>query len=513
MSGVDPSSPPSPGLTQRVVSGGIWSAGGQLVVVAASLIATPFVIRMLGTERYGALVLIQVILGYLAVADLGMGDASARFAARAYARGDEAAERRITWTALLLSLGLTSVVLVALVLGADGLVALVAIGPHLRDEATAAVGLGAVLFLARALSGVARTQLLVRLRLAQLTVMNSGSAVVQVALTPVVLLVRPTLDAAVALMAAVAAATFVLNVAASQRVLPALRSPQFDRVMVRPLLRFGIPSVGVVILGIALQNSEKLWLAHFASVATLAYYSVAFTLARLAAIIPGALGQPLLPAFARVAEDPTALAALYSRAARAIVVSLVAIALVLVTVAEPFLAVWAGPEFSRESRLPLYVLAVGVVADGASYVPRVLFAALARPGRILRYQLLTIMPFVIGAAVLVVAYGAIGAALAWTLRVVIEAGLLHSAASRHFRHLGAEDDVRPLAIAALGAVLVATAVAMTASAWPGSLILGASSIAVAGLISHRYLIRNVELQWLLVLARSALSRRAGSRGA
>src|SRR5437660_3257855 len=92
----------STGLTSKVVRGSAWSVGGQGVTLLASLVATPFVIRLLGPEGYGVLALINVLIGYLAFTDLGMGTASTRFGADASGRGDDKGENEVAviWTSL-----------------------------------------------------------------------------------------------------------------------------------------------------------------------------------------------------------------------------------------------------------------------------------------------------------------------------------------------------------------------------------------------------------------------------
>src|SRR5438132_738862 len=80
--------PRRPGLTSRVVHGGFLNLGGQGVTMLATLVATPFVIRLLGAASYGVLALVHVLIGYLSVADMGMGTASTRFGAVEHARGD-----------------------------------------------------------------------------------------------------------------------------------------------------------------------------------------------------------------------------------------------------------------------------------------------------------------------------------------------------------------------------------------------------------------------------------------
>src|SRR3954447_21874358 len=110
------------GLTSRVVRGGFLNLIGQGVTMLATLIATPFVIRLLGPASYGVLALVHVLIGYLSFADLGMGVASTRFGAVAYGRADAEGEAAAIWSALLLAIVPASAIALALALGARPLV-------------------------------------------------------------------------------------------------------------------------------------------------------------------------------------------------------------------------------------------------------------------------------------------------------------------------------------------------------------------------------------------------------
>ncbi|MDI1243729.1 MAG: hypothetical protein PSX80_17600, partial [bacterium] len=77
---------------------------GSVAPLAVSFISTPFVIRFLGTESYGLLLLVGLIPTYLMFADFGMGVASTKFASEAFGRGDEKKEAEIVWAATARSL-------------------------------------------------------------------------------------------------------------------------------------------------------------------------------------------------------------------------------------------------------------------------------------------------------------------------------------------------------------------------------------------------------------------------
>src|SRR5882672_3597599 len=109
---------PNPGITSRVVRGSLWNLGGQGVTMLATLVATPFVIRLLGAPGYGVLALVHVLIGYLSFADMGMGTASTRFGSVAHARGDDQGEATAIWSALALAAVPATTVALLLALGA-----------------------------------------------------------------------------------------------------------------------------------------------------------------------------------------------------------------------------------------------------------------------------------------------------------------------------------------------------------------------------------------------------------
>jgi O-antigen/teichoic acid export membrane protein len=424
----------SPGMTTRVVRGSLWGISGQAVVIATSLVATPFVIRLLGTESYGVLALINVLIGYIAFADLGMGAASTRFGSRAHARGDDEEEASVVWTALALSFFPSLAAALALAVAAPWLVEhALRLPVGLHSASVVALRIAALGFVARAVSGVLNTPQLVRLRIDLYTLINSGSAVVQVALVPVVLALGGGLVGAVAVAAAVAASTLFVHASVSRKLLHALVRPRFDARAGKSLMGFGGALIVSGIVTIALMNAEKIFLTRFASVTSLAHYSVAFTVANLLLVLPAAMGQSLLPAFTRLYEqgDREGLQRLYTRALRANLLWAVPLAVAVCVLAKPFFTLWAGPEFGRESTVPLYILAAGILFNVMAYIPCNLLLSVGRANLVARIHVSELIPYVLVAAISTYWLGAAGAALAWSLRVIADAVLMFTEANRN----------------------------------------------------------------------------------
>jgi O-antigen/teichoic acid export membrane protein len=482
-----------PGLTSRVVQGGFWNFGGQGVTMLATLVATPFTIRLLGAQSYGVLTLVHVLIGYLSFGDLGMGTASTRFGSRAYAAGDDRGEATAIWSALALAVIPATTLTILLMFGAP---LLVEHGLHLplslRPVAILAMRLAAVGFLARAVAGVFNTPAFVRLRMDLVALITAGTAAGQILLIPVVLLLGGGLTSAVMVVAGAAIATALLYAIAGVKLLPSLRQPHVDRTLLKPLARFGGALVVSSLTATLLASSEKVLLPRFASVQALAFYSIAFTLAYMPTGLPSTIVQSLVPAFSQLhmRPDREEMRLLYRRALHGMLFWAVPAAMFVCAVAQPFFTVWAGAEFGRESTLPLYLLMGGVVAEIMTYVPYALLIALGRTDIIARLNLSLVIPYVILSAVLIHQFGAIGAAIAWSLRTLTGAIALAYFAQRTsgFAFAPWPDNKRAyLAAAAVLLLPVPIVAILTTSAIVRAVVAAAAVAAYALLILTRVL--------------------------
>lgn len=499
----------------EVVRGGLWYFAGQVVTLLVALAATPFVIRTLGPERYGVLALMHLLIAFLGFSDFGMGIASTRFGAEAYARGDRGEEARVIWTGLLLgTLPAAAIALALLALARPLLERALALPPHLHDEATLTLRLVAVGFVARAVTGVLNTPQLVRLRLRLHSALMSAAAIVQIALVPLALALGGGLPAAGAVIGGVAVAAAVAQSMIAARILPQLSRPRLERALVGRLARFGGALVLTTICVLLLTHGEKLLLTRLVSVEALAYYSVAFTLANLLIVPAASLFQSMLPTFARhhAAGDEASLARVYRELLRVILLAAPVTALALCLAAKPFFALWAGPSFGAASTPLFFLLVPGVLAHVAAHVPGCLLVAVGRAGFAARYHSAELVPYLLLALGLITIWGSAGAAAAWTLRMLVALPVFLLAARRGLGpapsavpNLG----VRYVAALAILVLPVLLAAALDLS-WGWRLVAGAASLAAYAGVAYGWLLKGRERAWLRERAQ-ALALRAAPR--
>ncbi|MBC7900774.1 MAG: hypothetical protein H7070_12065, partial [Saprospiraceae bacterium] len=96
----------------------------------------------------------------------------------------------------------------------------------------------------------------------------------------------------------------------------------------------------------------------------------------------------------------------------------------LFVIARPLFTVWAGEEFGRESTLPFYILLGGLFFNILAFVPLSLIMATGRTGILAKLYWLELFPYIGLIALLTTKYGAAGAALAWSIRVIADAVLI-----------------------------------------------------------------------------------------
>lgn len=73
---------------------------GYVVPLLVGLAAIPYVVRGLGSEGFGILSIVWVLLGYFSLFDLGLGRATTKFIAECLSRGEMARLPGLVWTSL-----------------------------------------------------------------------------------------------------------------------------------------------------------------------------------------------------------------------------------------------------------------------------------------------------------------------------------------------------------------------------------------------------------------------------
>jgi O-antigen/teichoic acid export membrane protein len=107
--------------------------------------------------------------------------------------------------------------------------------------------------------------------------------------------------------------------------------------------------------------------------------------------------------------------------------------LMLVLFAPGLLDLWLGAQVAAAAGNATRILAIGLLFNAAAFVPSTYLSALGRPDISAKFHMFEIVIHLPLAWWLVTRYGIVGAASAWTIRVIFDAILLFWAARRLLR--------------------------------------------------------------------------------
>jgi O-antigen/teichoic acid export membrane protein len=418
--------PSTAGMTTKVVKGSLWTLAGQVAPLAVSLFTTPFVIRMLGAEGYGVLILVGLIPTYLGFADFGMSIASTKFASEAYAEGDTEKEARIVHTAALIAFCASLPFGIAIFALSGWLATLFNVPEHLMGEASLALKIASVTFIINFLNGIFNTPQLTRLRMDLNTFVTSGFRILGIIAVPIVLYLGFGIVGAVFVLMVASVLTLVGHLVISGRLDKHLFEFAIDRSVARPLLNFGSALAISGIAGVLLVNLEKAVLAKNVSVEALAYYSVAFTLATMTTMFSTSMTQSLIPAFSQLLgpTDRERLNNLFLRSLRMNFLLILPLLAALFAFARPLFTLWAGESFGEYSTHPFYVLMAGLLINLLAHIPYSLLMASGRTDLFAKVYWIELLPYIGLLTVLTLSLGPVGAALAWTIRTAVDSLIL-----------------------------------------------------------------------------------------
>lgn len=453
-------------MPAEVARAGTWGLAGRSLVLLANLGATPFTIRLLGPPAYGLWALIQAVLTWAALAEGGMGSATTKYGAESYAVGDAAGEARVVWSGLFFVLATTSSVALALALGAHLLLALLNVRGGALVAGTWALRVACAGFVVSSLAGTVNTSQQIRLRWRQYTLLNASSNLVVAVGVPAAIYLFSGGVITAAAVGLLASSFYLVGLAwDALRLQPALRRPSVEKKTLAQLVPYGGALTLAGMAMVPLTTGERFFLSADSSTTAVAYYAVAMTLATTLHILPEQLGSPLMPALSRLEAEGRRdeHSALYRKTLAGYFVVLTPAAMVVALLAKPFLSLWAGPSYGAHSTELLLVALGGVWVNAFAWLPWAYMLSAAKTKTLAWLQCAELAPYLGAAWLLTAKWGALGAAIVWSARLVLDSIALFAITARSYglpwvplseRRVRAVSAPVLLSIACLGAAML-----------------------------------------------------------
>lgn len=318
---------------------------GRVVYLLSRVAIPPLVLRHVGLEEYGLWACAFVLIGYLGMGAFGVSNVYVRFVAEHHGRGELDRIDRLVSTGVILTGGVSALLLVLLWWTLPALFPLLHVPPALAGRAFAILFAACAAFLAEMSLG-AFGYVLIGLRRGDLqSAVWTATSVLEAVLIAVLLGLGAGVTGLVVAFATRLAVGVVACAVLCRRLLPGLSiGPRhFDRAMLSQFLQYG----GIVqvagLLGILLYSIEKVIAGLFLGIGATALFDVGEKFAVMTSGLPGAMNGLLLAEYSRLGGpgDPRA-RSIYLGAVRWIAAIGGVLMAPLAAFAGPVIAAWLG---------------------------------------------------------------------------------------------------------------------------------------------------------------------------
>ncbi len=408
----------------------VFNFAGRALPAVLLLVTTPIYLHLIGVERYGAMSILWLALGYFGAFDLGLGRAVAQRIARLPAlktlsprdmvrtRGD------IFWTSLIASIVVSSVASVGLFWPLMELVVnhVLHISPELRVEADHSIW---VLLLFLPIATTLSVLMGTREGTEHFGYLNAGqlSGLVSYQLFPLGmallgLVALPYLMSA-AILGRMGGSLILFFFC--QKVLGSPH-PRFHWGLLVSLLRYGGWISISAILSPLMYITDRFFIGAQLGMSYVAQYVVPFNMVMYGLMLPQSLTTALFPRYAVLREEEAQSTMIM--AVRLIAAVMVPISILGIWWMNGFLSWWLGSKFADRSAIVGQLLLVGLWINAIAQAPYGFLQARGRADLTAKFHLIEIVIYLPALWWAISDLGIAGAALVWDLRVALDLGLL-----------------------------------------------------------------------------------------
>lgn len=454
---------------------------GQGLPLVVAVVAIPILIPGIGTERFGLLVIAWILLGYFSMFDLGLGRSLTQVTADRLGRGRQDEVPGLIRTGLRM-MGALGVVGGGLLFLAAPFVAhrLLGLSAELGAETVRAIRLLALAVPFVVLTAGLRGLLESVQRFGSINAIRIPQGILTYLAPLAVLPWSRALPALVGALVGVRVAAWAAHAVLVRRAFPeAATARAGEGGHAAELLRVGGWITVSNVVGPLMVYLDRFLIGAVLGATAVAYYATPFEVVSRLWVVPGAIAAVYFPAFATsFRADPERAAALFATAGRITLAVVFPFAFVLMAFAPEGLALWVGEEFAGPGAPVARWLLVGVVVNAVAQVPFAFLQGIGRPDVTARLHLLEAPLYLALLWWLLGAYGITGAAVAWTVRVVLDAALLFWLSGKLLP--GTRHGARSLGLYVTGGVLVLGLSAVPVGAAAGRAVLVAGLALASG---------------------------------
>ncbi len=401
----------------------LWNFLSQGWFLILAFVTTPYIIRKLGTDAYGVLSIVGVVLGYFAFLDLGLDRAVIKYVAEYYAKKDFDTIREVIGTALVIYflMGFIGGTVIAS-LTAILITKVLKIPSNLINISQFIFYISALGFLINMPLSVFGS---IPKALQRFDVVNKIKicfGTLQLLLTVLLLHLGYFLKQIVIMNFLVSMLSIFIYIFISKRLLPQIQfRPVFNKDIFIKLFKFGgTITIGKITVPIGTQLGRFL-IGVFYPISFVTYFTVPYMLASKIWLIPSNIVSVIFPATSELfsQNQTNILHELHLRSTKYIMMVAVPITILLIIFAKQILGLWMGPDFAIQGAFSLRLLALATLISSSAWTCVTAAQGAGRPDIPAKVQVLQAVINVILCFLLIPRWGINGVAVAWLIHHMV----------------------------------------------------------------------------------------------
>lgn len=391
-----------------------WNLLGVAIPLLISLITMGWLARELGTEKFGIFLIAFSVIGYASVFDAGLTRAVIRFIA--LNNSDYNADREVMGTAVITVFFLGVIGSALLFLFSEPIVEYLNVEKESYVDVLKAFYILSLVILPTLLSMVLFALPEGRQDFLKLNIYKtiSGSFI---AITPLltVLYDMSLSSAMVGLLLGRLASLFIAFI-------PNFLVFRFDFLffkmkVLKKLFSFGGWITLSNIISPVMVSADRFILSNYLGASQVSFYAAPAEIVGRMAVVPASVARVLFPLFSSSNKESSK----HSKNAYFGMVLILIIMIVPVFILSGWiLTVWLGESFGGDASLILKILLVGFFFNALAQIPFAQIQAYGKSRVTAIIHLIELVPYLIVLFYLVQLYGLIGAAIAWSIRVIVD---------------------------------------------------------------------------------------------
>lgn len=395
-----------------IIKNTVLNAAGLVIPGLLFIPAAAFLARTLGVEQFGLLLLMYAMLGYSGIFDAGMTRAVIRKVAQSKTKDED---DFIMGTALGAVLVISAIPVFIVLFFSDDIAVWLKVSENYTADTVAGLKLLALIIPLFLITVVAFSYLEGKEEFLKLSLYKVITGAVMATAPAIAVYNDASLVSAVLGLLGARIFTAILAIF-SLNMSIGIRNLKFDKKVLIDLVTFGGWISLSNIISPVMVYMDRFILSNSVGAASVAFYNAPSDLIEKISVLPGALARTIFPLFSRLGS--------HIEYEKKIYFGLVFVLIILLTplflMAESILDLWLGEPYGLQSSFILKILIIGFFFNALAQIP---FAAIQAKGHSRLTALLhltEVAPYLLLLFYLVDILGLVGAAYAWTARVIID---------------------------------------------------------------------------------------------